>query len=433
MNNRISSRSGSPVYPDSYYAATAAEAPGDPALAGDMTADVCIVGGGMTGLSAALELSLQGFSVVLLDAEAMAWGASGRAGGQLIVGYGATPQAMEQLMGREDAREAFQISVDALQLVRDRISEYRIDCDLVAGQAELAARPEHMDEFRETCELLAGEYNYSLQMLDREQLREQLDSPVYHGAWFDPRGGHLHPLNYAQGLARAAREAGAQLFSATRVLDIQQGSSPRVVTSGGRVHCRQVVVAANAYLANLLPGIEKRILPVGSYICATRPLGAQAGELIRNNMAVADSKHLTSYYRMSADGRLLFGGRTGLTQKQPANLQQVMRARIKHIFPQLPDPQFDYCWGGNIAVTMNRMPDIGRLGNNLYYAHGFSGHGILMANMAGKLMAQAIAGEAGRFDLFGRIRHRNYPGGTYLRKPGLALAMLYFALRDLTG
>ncbi|WP_261842720.1 NAD(P)/FAD-dependent oxidoreductase [Aliamphritea ceti] len=420
-------------YPDSYYAATAHDAPQDPVLQGDMTADICIVGGGMTGLSAALELSLQGFSVVLLEAEKMAWGASGRAGGQLIVGYGATPQAMEQHMGRDDAREAFRISVEALQLVRKRIREYSIDCDLADGQAELAARPAHMHEFRETQELLASEYDYSLQILNRQQLRDQLDSPAYHGAWFDPQGAHLHPLNYAQGLALAAKNAGVQLFADSRVLEIRQGSSPQIVTNRGIVSCKQVVVAANAYLANLLPGIEQRILPVGSYICATKPLGEQACTLIRNNMAVADSKYLTSYYRMSADGRLLFGGRTGLTQRQPENLQAVMRARIKHIFPQLPEQQFDYCWGGNIAVTMNRMPDIGRLGNNLYYAHGFSGHGILMANMAGRLMAEAIAGDAGRFDLFSRIRHRSYPGGTYLRKPGLAMAMLYFAVRDLVG
>lgn len=427
---------------NSYYAASAHKIPHYPSLKGQQSVDICIIGAGMTGLSAALELSLKGYRVAVLESQRISWGASGRSGGQMIVNYGSSPQQMQKIMGEDDAKSALHISIAAQQLIRQRIKQYEIDCDLAQGQAEVAARAIDMSEFSAMQHILETQHNYPIELLDRAQLADQLYSDNYHGAYYDPQGGHIHPLNYSLGLASAAANAGALFFENTEVCSIDRQATTQVntptsqqnlvKTAQGSILCDRVIVAANAYLGRLLPRIAKTILPVGSYICATQPLD-HFPALMKQNIAIADTKFLTNYFRLSADNRLLFGGRTGLTQQQPKNLLRVMQRRIEHVFPQLEGVGIDYQWGGNVAVTRNRMPDMGRLQNNIYYAHGFSGHGVLMANMAGKLMADAVAGDAEQFDVFSRIKHRSYPGGTALRAPGLAMAMIYFAMRDLIG
>lgn len=421
------------AYPHSYYAATAKTLHTYPQLLGAQHYDVCIIGAGMTGLSAALELAKSGFKVVVLEAKRIAWGASGRSGGQMIIGFGAHLSQMQTIMGQADAHKAMEVSFQALKLVKQRIQNYHIDCDMCLGQAEVATRVNHLPEFQVFQEQLAQEHNYPLEYWDKHQLTEHLGSTAYCGAWYDPQGGHIHPLNYTLGLAKTAVEAGVDIYENTPAQHISEQAPYTITTPQGAIHCQQTLIAANAYLTHLTPKLAHRILPVGSYICATKPLGSIAQTLIPNAMAIADSNFLTSYYRLSHDGRLLFGGRTGLTQNQPHNLEAVMKQRITHIFPQLQPVDFDYIWGGNIAVTQNRLPDINRLKNGIYYAHGFSGHGILMSNMAGKLVADAMRGEAEQFDVFSRIPHKPFFGGTYLRAPSLAIAMLYFNLMDRLG
>jgi len=419
-------------YPSSWYAASVAPLPAQPPLEGDIEADVCVLGAGYVGLSAALELAEAGYRVIVLEAERIGWGASGRNGGQVIFGWGCTEAKLEALLGRKDARRMFDWSLESIELIHQRRERYGIDCDWRPGHCHVAIKSRHVHELHAWQEELATRYDYPLPWLDRDALRERLDSPRYLGGLYDAASGHLHPLKYALGLARAALAAGVRIHEGSRVLGIDHGAQPVLRTARGQVRCRYAVLAGNALVKGVAPELDRKIMPVGTYIGATAPLGAGlARELIRDDMAVADTNWALDYFRLSADHRLLFGGRASYSNLQPPNLRWVMRRRMRRVFPQLSEVDFEYLWGGVIDISLNRAPHWGRIGhNNVYFAQGFSGHGVNVTGLAGKLIAEAVRGQAERLDVFARIGHRDFPGGRALRTPLLVAAMAWYKLRD---
>lgn len=415
----------------SYYRATAAAYAPFPALEGAIEADVAVVGAGFTGLSAALELRARGFAVAVLDQGPVAWGATGRNGGQICTGFSPGLGPLEKALGREAAQACFTVSEEAKIFIAERIARHAIECDLKPGQLLCAPRPSHMAHLAQEHEALAS-YGYKkTTLLSKAELEERLATTAYCGALKDDGASHFHPLNYAIGLARALKQEGGLIFENSKVTEIRQGARPVVVTEKGEVRARYVVMACNAYMAGLFPRLEQRIMPVASYAVATAPLGeALARALIRDDEAVSDTNFVVDYFRLSADHRLMFGGRCSYSGIHPRDLAGSMRPRLLRVFPQLAGVELDYAWGGHIGITYNRLPDVGRIGGNIYYVQGFSGHGVALSGILGKLMAEAIAGEAERFELFTRIKHLPFPGGPF-RRPALVLGMLYYRLRDL--
>lgn len=420
---------------NSYYEASVARPAAGDALAGRVTADVCVVGGGLAGLSAALELRARGFSVALLEARTAGWGASGRNGGQAIVGYASDAAIAAQLPPAE-ARAAWQVTVDALALLRERIATHRIDCDFVPGYLSLAVNARKARALAASTEALERLYGYRMQAVAPGEVGQWIASGRFHSGVFDPQSGHLHPLKYCLGLAAAARAAGVRMYEQSAVTALRRGAKPLVKTARGEVACDFVVLAGNVYLNEygkaVAPELAPRIMPVGTYIIATEAMGqARADALIRRRAAVCDTNFALDYFRPTADQRMLFGGRVSYSGATPMNLAAGMRKRMLAVFPQLADLAVPHAWGGFVDITMNRGPDFGRLGANVYYLQGFSGHGLALTGMAGRLAAEAIAGQAGRFDLLARLRHHAFPGGAALRTPALVLGMLYHRIKDL--
>ena len=419
---------------NSYYAATAHAAPARQPQRGDVEADVCVVGGGIAGCSTALHLAERGYRVVLLEGRRIGWGASGRSGGQAIFGYAAGQDKLIAEVGREHARRLFDLSVEALDLLRDTVARHSIDCDLHWGQVHVAVKPRQVDELQAWRDELASDCDYrTLRWMDRDETRALIASDRYLGGLIDTRSGHLHPLNYTLGLARAAEAAGALLHEGSQVIGLDHGDVVTVRTAEGRVRAKHVALCCNAYIDDRVSKkLRNRIMPVGTYIVATEPLGAERlRTILRENVAVTDVNWVLDYFRCSADHRLLFGGRVSYSGLDPLGTERATRARMLAVFPQLADARIDYAWGGYVDITMSRAPDFGRLAPNVYYLQGFSGHGIALTGLAGQLVAEAIAGQAERFDLFAKLRHRDFPGGAALRMPALVLAMAWFRLKDL--
>jgi gamma-glutamylputrescine oxidase len=420
------------MHAPSWYAATANDATEHPRLRGEVAADVCIVGGGYTGLSAALELAERGYKVVLLEAARIGWGASGRNGGQICSGYAAGIARLTGWVGAEDALRLWLVAEEAKAIIRERVERHAIACDLAWGYLHAALKRRQLRETAEELEQWERWGYRDARLVDEAEMHELVASRAYVGGLLDRGGGHLHPLNYALGLARAARAAGAVLHEQSRVLRLEGSGPVRVATAEGAVRARYVVLGGNAYLGDLVPALRRKIMPVGTYIAATEPLGAErARSLIRNNLAVADCNFVISYFRRSSDHRLLFGGRVSYTTLMPPNLPGAMRRSMLRVFPQLAGVRFDYVWGGNVAITVERTPHLGRLAGDIYFAHGYSGLGVALTGVAGRIVAEAIAGTADRLDLFARLPHTSFPGGPLLRTPVLGLAMLWFRLKDL--
>ncbi len=417
--------------PPSWYAASAAPLPEQPVLEGAVQADVCILGAGYTGLTAALELAEAGYRVVVVEAQRVGWGASGRNGGQAIVGYGCEQDTLERLLGPEQARLLFDLSREAMDRLRGRIARHRIDCDWRDGHAHVPIRPRQERALRAGIVEMAQRYDYPLEWWDRARLRRELASDRYLGAMYDPASGHLHPLEYCRGLARAALAAGVRIYEQSPVVELVQGAKPVLRTARGQATGDFAVLAGNAWLRGIAPELESRVMPVGTYIAATAPLGeAGARGLIRNDMAVADVNWALDYFRLSRDHRLLFGGRASYSSYPPPNLRAVMQRRIRTVFPQLGEVPVDYLWGGYVDISLNRAPHWGRMGGNVYFAQGFSGHGVATTGLAGRLLAEAITGQSRRLDAFARIPHAPFPGGRLLRMPLLVAAMSWYRLRD---
>jgi gamma-glutamylputrescine oxidase len=417
---------------NSYYVATAADWPLHPALQSDASFDVCVVGGGLAGLSTALNLAEKGFKVALLEASRIGFGASGRNGGQVISGFSCDMDTIRTQVGDDYARAFWQMSVEAVDLIDQRVARHAIDCDWTRGYCSVAIKPRHLRALEAWQREAEQRYGYGhYQAWNRTQLQSQVGSERYLGGLFDPLAGHLHPLNYTLGLARAAEAAGVAIFENTPVSAIVRSARPQVVTAGGRIDCQNLVLACNAYIGTLVPELATRIMPVGTYVIATEPLGvARAESLIANNMAVCDTNFVLDYYRRSADHRLLFGGKVSYSGREPRHLAQAMRHDMLRVYPQLADVAVEYAWGGFVDITMNRAPDFGRLDRGIYYLQGFSGHGVNITGIAGQLLAEAIALENTRFEIFSRLRHRPFPGGAWLRTPALVLGMLYYRLMD---
>lgn len=415
-------------YPPSWYAATAAAQPPLPPLAGDETADVCIVGAGYTGLSAALHLAERGYSVVVLEAERIGWGASGRNGGQLGTSQRKDQRSFEKMLGVEWARRLWDLGLESNALVKDLIARHSIACDLKPGLLHAAWKRGDAAWLKVDVEYLAANYGYDKsRYVPRDEMREMVASNCYWGGVLDAGGAHLHPLNYALGLATAARAKGVRIYEGTRALDISRSG---VRTAQGAVTASHIVLACNAHLGRLEPRIAGAIMPINNFIVATEPLGARARELIRDDVCVQDTKFVIDYYRLSPDGRLLFGGGESYSPNLPKDIAGFVRKPMLRVFPQLEDVRIDYAWGGTLAITMKRIPHFGRLAPNILYAHGYSGQGINIATLGGKLLAEAVAGQAERFDWIANIKTPDFPGGTWLRYPGLVAGMLFYAMKD---
>jgi gamma-glutamylputrescine oxidase len=417
----------------SYYAASANATPGHGPLDGDATCDVCVIGAGVAGCATALELAERGYRVILLEAERVGWGASGRSGGQAIFGYSTAMSNLAAQVGPETARRLWDVSVEALEFVRERVARHAIDCDLHWGHLHVATKPRQREELLALQAELAGQYDYrSPRFLERDGVEALLATTRYCAGLLDPRSGHVHPLNYTLGLALAAAAAGARICEGSPVTRITRGDPMRLVTPRGTVTARHAVLTRGGYVAGLHVPSDWRVMPVGTYVVATEPLGEERiMALVRDNIAVADVNFVLDYFRRSADHRLLFGGRVSYSGIDARDTGGATGARMQRVFPQLAGTRLDYVWGGYVDITMNRTPDFGRLDGNLYYLQGFSGHGIALAGMAGRLAAAAVAGQAERFDLFGRLTHHPFPGGRWLRTPALVLAMAWYRLRDL--
>ena len=420
----------------SYYAASSLPQPDHPVLQGEWVADVCVVGGGFSGLNTALELAERGMSVILLEAHKIGWGASGRNGGQLIRGVGHGLEQFEGVIGKDSVRQMKLMGLEAVEIVRQRVERFNIACDLTWGYCDLANKPRDLEGFAEEAdELRSLGYRHSTRLLQASEMRSVVGSDRYVGGLIDMGSGHLHPLNLALGEAAAAQQLGVQLFENSAVTHIDYGPEVKVHTALGTVRAKSLVLGCNAYLKDLNPQLSGKVLPAGSYIIATEPLSeAQAHALLPQNMAVCDQRVALDYYRLSADRRLLFGGACHYSGRDPHDIGAYMRPKMLEVFPQLADVKIDYQWGGMIGIGANRLPQIGRLHDqpNVYYAQAYSGHGVNATHLAGKLLAEAISGQhSDGFDLFAKVPHITFPGGKYLRSPLLALGMLWHRLKEL--
>ncbi len=421
-------------HPASLYAATANQIDRYPALTGDVKADVCVVGGGYTGLSAALHLAEAGFDVVLLEAHRVGFGASGRNGGQLGSAQRMDQEDLERLVGNDDAGKLWNLAEDAKDLVKALIAKHQIDCDLKPGIASLGLSVGEQKELHQHAGHLSERYGYDqIELLDADAGHALCPSPTYKGGFLDMGAAHLHPLNYALGLAQAASKAGVRIFEGTEVLGVEESDPAAVRTEQGTISADHVILACNGYLGDLNRKVAARVMPINNFIAATEPLGRDAANVLTRDVAVADTKFVVNYFRLSSDGRLLFGGGESYGYRFPSDIAAKVRKPMTEIFPHLRDVKIDYAWGGTLAITMRRMPYLARVAPNILSASGYSGHGVGTATHAGQLMALAILGQAEGFDTMARVPALPFPGGPALRSPLLMLAMTWFALRDRLG
>jgi glycine/D-amino acid oxidase-like deaminating enzyme len=420
----------------SYYAASSHPQPDYPALRGNRKVDVCVVGGGFSGLNTAIELAERGLSVALLEARKIGWGASGRNGGQLIRGVGHGVEQFASVVGQEGVRQFKLMGLEAVEIVRQRVERYGIDCDLKWGYCDLANKPRELAGFIEDAEELRGlGYRHELKLVQPEDMHSVVGSDRYVGGLIDMGSGHLHPLNLALGEAAAAAALGVQVFERSPVTRIDYGAEVHVHTAQGSIHAQTLVLGCNAYLNGLNPELGGKVLPAGSYIIATEPLSEdQARQLLPQDMAVCDQRVTVDYYRLSSDRRLLFGGACHYSGRDPRDISAYMRPKMLEVFPQLSGIRIDYQWGGMIGIGANRLPQIGRLKRhpNVFYAQAYSGHGLNATHLAGRLLGQAIADQhSDGFELFAKVPHMTFPGGKHLRSPLLALGMLWHRLKEL--
>ena len=419
----------------SYYVATAPRGAGHEALESALDCDVAVVGGGLAGLSAAIELAQRGYSVVVLEAQQVGWGASGRNGGQVIAGLACDQSVIEQQLGDTASRAVWDMTMEALRLIGERRERFDIDCDWHSGYLSLAVNARKAKDLQTWQAHMQRAYGYETQWIAPPEMPKWIASERFHSGVHDPLGGHLHPLKYSLGLARAAATLGVKIFEASAVLAMEPGATVRLRTARGSVRASHVLLAGNVYLHGVAPTLEKRIMPVGTYIVASEPLAPElARALIPSGAAVCDTNFVLDYFRPTADHRMLYGGRVSYSTATPIHLAASMQRRMATTFPQLADTKIEYSWGGFVDISMNRAPDFGRLPgeqSNVYYLQGFSGHGLALTGLAGRLVAEAIAGDAERFDTFARIRHRPFPGGRLLRTPALVMGMAYYRLRDM--
>lgn len=417
---------------NSYYAASATGQTAYPALEGGTTADVCVVGAGFTGVATALTLAERGYSVALVEANRVGWGASGRNGGQIING----------MSGLDKLRQRHGAAVDDLvwdirwrgnEIIRERVDRYSIPCDLKDGFVEVATKPRQVATLIEDFEARRRRnFPYEYELWDRDKTRELLGTEAFHGAFACYRDGHLHPLNLCIGEARAAESLGAVIYEQSPVTHIEHGSRPKVFTDKGHVAADAVVLAGNAYMRLEQKHLANLVFPAGSYIIATEPLPEDlAREINPRDVAVCDANNIVDYYRLSADRRLLYGGACNYSGRDPKDIRAYILPRMLRVYPQLADVKIDYEWGGKIGIVLNRVPAVGRIGKNVYYCQGYSGHGVSPTHVMGEILADAIGGTLERFDLFAAMKPHRIPGSQWMGNQIIALGMLYYRVRDL--
>lgn len=419
-------------YPLSYYASSANAHSSLPAAKGDLSCDVCVIGAGYMGLSSALHLAQKGYDVVLLDAHRVGWGASGRNGGQVGSGQRMEQDDLEKLVGHDHARRLWNLAEASKALVKSLIADHGIACDLKPGILHADHKKSYVAHSKAYAQKLQDDYGYdAIRFVGRDEICTMLGSEAYYGGTIDWDAAHLHPLNFALGLSLAAQKAGVRLFENSQVLDIQKGAKVGITTDEAQITASHVIMACNGYIEKLAPKIAARVMPMNNYIIATEPLSkADAKALIRDDVAVADSKFVINYFRLSNDRRLLFGGGESYSFKFPSDIKSFVRKPMLDIYPQLKDIKLDYGWGGTLGITLNRMPYFCKLDENIFNASGFSGHGVAMATLAGNILADAIDGQASRFDVMEKVPTHIFPGGRHLRWPLMVLGMLYYSLRD---
>jgi gamma-glutamylputrescine oxidase len=418
---------------DSWYEATARRDAPLPPLEGAVEADVCVVGAGLSGCSTAMHLAQRGYRVVVLEAERIGYGASGRSGGQIIPGWAGGMDKIAAQLGKADAKRVWDYSIEGIELTRDLIARNHIDCELAWGHMHVALKPRQRQELLDMQREQVEDFGYGkLRFMEREETRSWIASKRYIAGLLDSGAGHLHPLRYTIGVGKAAIAAGARICEKSAVTDIQYGPTVTVKTAKGSVRAKFVALCANVGHVELSRRLARKLIGVASYIVATKPLAEErAKALLRDNIAVADLNWIIDYYRLSADYRLLFGGRVSYSGLDPLGTERATRLRMLNVFPQLADTEIDYAWGGMIDITMSRLPNFGRLEPNVYFLQGYSGHGMVATTIGGRILAEAIAGQAERFDVMARLRHHDFPGGTHFRRPTLVMAMTWFRLRDL--
>ena len=411
----------------SYYAATANWQTDYPELEGSIEADVAIVGGGFSGVATAVELSERGYKVVLLESNRIGWGASGRNGGQIIGGYGQNPGAFRSTIGSEGVDIVEGMGVECVDIIKQRIEKYNIDCDLKWGYCEVGLKKRHLKSYQQW-----AEDDPAMHLLDQDQIKEYVNSELYLGGYYREDWGHIQPLNLCIGEAKVAQSLGANIFENSQVTSITYGDNPVVTTQKGSVKAGHVILCGNAYMGKLVPYLDARVLPATSCIIGTEPLSdEQLQQTMVRDVAVCDSRTALDYYRLSADKRLLFGGLSNYTGLEPTNAEAVMRNKMAKVFPSLKTVKIDYSWSGRMGISVRRMPQIGRLKNsNILYASGYSGHGVAPTHMTGRLLAEAVDGNTHRFDIMNKMFHLPWPGGKLLRRPAMAAGMMFYKIRD---
>lgn len=419
----------------SYYAASANPAPARPELVGDHQIDICIVGAGYSGLSTGLHLVEKGYKVAIIEGAGVGWGASGRNGGQIVNGLNASLQTIRKRYGQDTASFVAGLVQEGGEIIRERIKTYDIQCDLKEKNIFTALTPAHMKELESRMELWASYGLHHQEMLDKSQLREHVNSDLYEGGMIDHTGGHMHPLNLALGEAAAFESLGGTVYEMSPVIHVETDSAqPVVKTAKGQMTCTTLVLCGNAYLGHVVPALAARVMPVSTQVMATEPLGDErARDLIPQDACVEDIRYILDYYRLSGDKRLLFGGGTVYGGSDPRDIEAKLRPNMIKVFPELRDIRIDYAWSGNFALSFSRVPQMGRLGNNTYFAHGYSGHGVTGSHTFGRILSEAIDGDRTRFDVFENVPWYPFPGGRMFRVPYSVAGSWWYALRDRLG
>jgi gamma-glutamylputrescine oxidase len=400
-------------------------------LKGEVNCDICVIGAGFTGISAALELSAKGFSVILLEKRSIAWGASGRNGGHLTRGFAKGVDWMVSKFGQSDASFMCKVTMEGLAVILNRISVHKIKCDLKFGQLTAAMNKKHMAELKHEQEAWKKIGYTDLEMKDAKGVQELVKAKPYIGGLFDPKAAHFHPSNYALGLAQAAQKEGCRIYDETPVLEVVHGAQPKVITSRGKVNAKFVVLAGATNMKGA-EALQRKVITATAHMIATEPLGERrARNLMSKDIAVSDARFIMDYYRFSGDYRLLFGGNCNYSDVDVPGEDERLRQRMLKIFPAISMVRIDHCWRGQLEFTMDRMPAVGRLTPQIYYAHGFGGQGVIATNIIGKILGEAITGQAARFDVFAKIKHNSFPGGDNLKRPLFVAGMTWFKLRDL--
>ncbi|WP_286261230.1 NAD(P)/FAD-dependent oxidoreductase [Thalassotalea atypica] len=426
-------------YPDSYYAATANRTQDYPKLTGDLSADVCVVGGGYSGLSTAIALQEKGYNVVLLEAAKIGFGASGRNGGQLVNSFSRDIDHIEAHYGTDTANALGKMAFEGADCIRDLIERYQINCDYKPGGFFAAFTDKQMDELSSKQQLWQRFGNDKLTLVDSSSIKNVVNTDAYVGGLVDEHCGHIHPLKLALGEAKALCSIGGKVFEQSKVTNIVElstcpNNSSKVETEHGSVTAKVIVLAGNAYMGNLEPKLSKKSMPCGTQIVTTEVLPeALAASLIPSQYCVEDVNYKLDYYRITADNRLLFGGGVTYGGGDPASIERFLKPHMDKIFPVMKDYRIDYAWGGDFLLTLNRLPQLGRMGSNTYYTQGYSGHGVNTSHLAGKLLAEAIHGDSSRFDVFAQLPHYNFPGGRLFRVPAVIMGAWYYGLRDKLG